>query len=126
MVADLPGLVEGASKGVGLGLRFLRHAERNRILVFVLSPDMEVTPEEQLSTLRNELLEYGTDLKSISAMAVLSKCDILTKSEEERFLSTLPKGTMPLSSATGKGVQEFLRRLGKLILQERRRDSEHS
>jgi len=126
VVADLPGLVEGASRGVGLGLRFLRHAERNRILVFVVSPDMEVTPEEQLATLRNELLEYGTDLKSISAMAVLSKCDTVTAEEEARLLATLPKGTMPLSSATGKGVQEFLRRLGKLILQERRKGSEPS
>ncbi|OPX29703.1 MAG: hypothetical protein B1H09_06015 [Gemmatimonadaceae bacterium 4484_173] len=123
VVADLPGLVEGASRGVGLGLRFLRHAERNRILVFVVSPDMEVTPEEQLATLRNELLEYGTDLRSISAMAVLSKCDTVTAEEEARLLATLPKGTMPLSSATGKGVQEFLRRLGKLILQERRKGS---
>ncbi len=126
VVADLPGLIEGASKGVGLGLRFLRHAERNRILVFVLSPDMEVTPEEQLSTLRNELLEYGTDLKSISAMAILSKCDTITEEQEEQLLATLPRGTMPLSSATGKGVQEFLRRLGKLILRERRADSDHS
>jgi GTP-binding protein len=126
VVADLPGLVSGASRGVGLGLRFLRHAERNRILVFVVSPDMEVTPEEQLSTLQNELLEYGTDLKSIKAMAVLSKCDTITPAEEERFLSRLPSGTMSLSSATGKGVQEFLRRLGKLILRERRRDSEPS
>ncbi len=126
VVADLPGLVEGASRGVGLGLRFLRHAERNRILVFVVSPDMEVTPEEQLATLRNELLEYGTDLRSISAMAVLSKCDTVTAEEEARLLATLPKGTMPISSATGKGVQEFLRRLGKLILQERRKGSEPS
>jgi GTP-binding protein len=124
VVADLPGLIEGASRGIGLGLRFLRHAERNRILVFVLSPDMEVTPSEQLATLRNELLEYGTDLKSIRAMAVLSKCDTISGDEEEKLLATLPKGAMALSSATGKGVQEFLRRLGKLIILERTKDSD--
>ncbi len=94
--------------------------------MFVLSPDMEVTPSEQLSTLRNELLQYGTDLKSISAMAILSKCDTVTEEQEELLLATLPKGTMPLSSATGKGVQEFLERLGKLILQERRKGSDPS
>lgn len=124
VVADLPGLIEGASRGIGLGLRFLRHAERNRILVFVLSPDMEVTPVEQLAVLRNELLEYGTDLKSIRAMAVLSKSDTISEEDETKLLATLPKGAMALSSATGKGVQEFLRRLGQLILLERRKDSD--
>ncbi len=126
VVADLPGLIEGASTGTGLGLRFLRHAERNRILVFVVSPDMEVTPVEQLNTLRKELVEYGTDIKSISAMAVLSKCDTISEKKQDEILETLPRGTMTISSATGKGVQEFLRRLGKLILLERRKDSELS
>jgi GTP-binding protein len=118
-VADLPGLLEGASKGVGLGLRFLRHAERNRIIVFVLSPDLSVNPVEQLSILRKELLEYGTDIISARAMAVLSKCDTISREQEKEILSKLPPGTMPLSSATGKGVQEFLQRLGTLILQLR-------
>jgi GTP-binding protein len=125
-VADLPGLLSGASRGVGLGLRFLRHAERNRILVFVLSPDLSVTPDEQLEVLRKELTEYGTSLVSARAIAVLSKCDTITKEQEKQFLEKLPNGTIPLSSATGRGVQVFLQRLGKLILQLRKTDSEPS
>ena len=125
-VADLPGLLEGASRGVGLGLRFLRHAERTRLIVFVLSPDLSVTPDEQLEILRKELTEYGTNMASLRAMAVLSKCDIITREEEKQFLRKLPPGTMPISSATGRGVREFLQRLGKLIMQIRREDSELS
>lgn len=125
-VADLPGLLEGASKGVGLGLRFLRHAERNRIIVFVLSPDLSVTPDEQLEILRRELTEYGTDLSLAKAVAVLSKCDTITPDQEKEILRKLPPGTMPLSSATGKGVAEFLQKLAKLILHLRMKDSEPS
>lgn len=125
-VADLPGLLEGASRGVGLGLRFLRHAERNRVIVFVLSPDLSVTPSEQLEILRRELTEYGTNMASAKAMAVLSKCDTLTPEQQEIHLGQLPPGTIPLSSATGKGVQEFLQKLGSVILQLRRADSEPS
>jgi len=125
-VADLPGLLEGASRGVGLGLRFLRHAERNRIIVFVLSPDLSINPVEQLAVLRHELIEYGTDVASTRAMAILSKCDTISRDREEELLSELPQGTMALSSATGKGVQEFLQRLGTLILHQRRKDSEPS
>ncbi|HRW77880.1 MAG TPA: GTPase ObgE [Candidatus Sabulitectum sp.] len=116
-VADLPGLLEGASRGVGLGHRFLRHAQRNRILVFVLSPDLAVTPVEQLEILRRELTEYAGDLTGIRAMAVLSKCDTIPPEVEQELLQDLPPGTMPISSVTGKGVREFIHRLGKLILE---------
>ncbi len=125
-VADLPGLLQGASEGVGLGLRFLRHAERTRIIVFVLSPDLSVTPVEQLEILRGELIRYGTNLAAAKAMAVLSKCDTITREQQKELLARLPRGTIPLSSATGKGVQEFLSRLGTLILQLRRTDSGQS
>ena len=114
-VADLPGLIEGASRGIGLGLRFLRHAERNRILVFVLSPDLAVTPVEQLTILRNELTKYGSEITGARALAVLSKCDTITPEQEKEFLSQLPPGTMVLSSVTGRGIPEFLQKLGRII-----------
>ncbi len=125
-VADLPGLIEGASKGVGLGLRFLRHAERNRILVFVLSPDLEVTPAEQLFILRQELAEYGSEITGARAMAVLSKCDTISPEQEKEILASLPKGTMALSSATGRGVKEFLKKLGSVIKRIREADLQPS
>lgn len=125
-VADLPGLIEGASLGIGLGLRFLRHAERNRILVFVLSPDLAVTPVEQLSILRNELTKYGSEITGARALAVLSKCDTITGEQKEKLLSQLPPGTMALSSVTGMGVEEFLQKLGRVIQKLREEESQPS
>lgn len=114
VIADLPGLISGAAKGVGLGFRFLRHAERNRLLVFVLSPDLEASPAEQLEALLTELREYG-GFQSTTAMVVLSKSDLLPDREIDAVLKTLPRGAMALSSATGAGVKPFLRRLWKTI-----------
>ncbi len=107
VIADLPGLITGAAKGIGLGFRFLRHAERNRLLVFVLSPDLVLSPAEQLEALGNELREYG-GFENTQGLVVLSKSDLLEAGELEKTLKTLPEGAMALSAATGAGVKAFL------------------
>ncbi len=114
VIADLPGLISGAARGIGLGFRFLRHAERNRLLVFVVSPDLEISPAEQLEALKSELAEYG-GFEKTQSLVVLSKTDMLDKSVLEAMMKTLPEGAMALSSATGSGVRTFLRTLAKMV-----------
>lgn len=114
VIADLPGLIRGAARGIGLGFRFLRHAERNRLLVFVVSPDLELTPVKQLEALKSELDQYG-GFEGTRWLVVLSKADLLTGDELNAMLATLPDGALALSSATGAGVREFLRTLAARV-----------
>ncbi len=114
VIADLPGLISGAARGIGLGFRFLRHAERNRLLVFVLAPDLEKSPREQLDALQAELREYG-GFQDTRWLAVLSKCDLLPEEELSDLLKTLPEGVLAISSVTGRGVETFLRRLAETV-----------
>lgn len=108
VLADLPGLVEGASGGVGLGLRFLRHVERTAVLVYVLSPDLEMPPSSQLEILRSELVAYEPRLAQARSLSILTKKDLLGAEDCRNLLGTLPGGTLALSAATGEGVEEFL------------------
>ncbi len=83
VMADIPGLIEGASEGVGLGHQFLRHIERARVLVYLL--DMSSVdgspPAEQLEVLRNELGNYQPDLLERPSIVVASKGDVLTAAD---------------------------------------------
>lgn len=114
VIADLPGLIRGAARGIGLGFRFLRHAERNRLLVFVLAPDLELSPSMQLSALQAELSEYG-GFQNTQSLIVLSKVDLVPSDRLESLLRTLPEGTIALSSATGAGVKVFLSTLAARV-----------
>ena len=120
VIADLPGLIEGASRGKGLGHRFLRHAERNRIMLFLLAPDLELTPAKQLEVLRREASEYGLDLQRTATLVALAKADLLDEDSLERELEALPEGTVSFSSATGKGLEEFLALLAKVVVEARK------
>lgn len=114
VIADLPGLIQGAARGIGLGFRFLRHAERNRLLVFVLSPDLELSPSMQLSALQAELREYG-GFQDTRSLVVLSKADLVPPDRIDSLLETLPEGAIALSSATGAGVKAFLTTLAAMV-----------
>ncbi len=111
VLADLPGLVEGASEGVGLGLRFLRHAERSGVLVMVLGVGLPLSPVEQLCVLRGELSAYGSDTSGRPVLHVLSRVDMVPDEETERMLGELPDGAMAVSAATGRGMDLFRMRL---------------
>jgi GTP-binding protein len=109
-VADVPGLIEGASEGVGLGHEFLAHLERARMLVHVIdSADGE--PAERWAAIDHELTAYGAGLDALPQVVVLNKTDLMPdppalRVEDDRIIAVFP-----LSCATGAGVEEFRRGL---------------
>ncbi|MDE0979727.1 MAG: 50S ribosome-binding GTPase, partial [Flavobacteriales bacterium] len=76
VMADIPGIIEGASEGKGLGLRFLRHIERNPVLLFLVPADSDDIATEY-NTLLNELEKYNPDLLKKKRVLGISKCDLL-------------------------------------------------
>jgi GTP-binding protein len=112
VVADVPGLIEGASEGVGLGHEFLAHLERARTLVHVI--DASLPPDEQWRTIDSELAAYGADLDRRPQVVVLNKVDL---EPNPSFTVDDPRivAVFRLSCATGDGVEEFRRRLFTLV-----------
>jgi GTP-binding protein len=113
-VADVPGLIEGASEGVGLGHEFLAHLERARLLLHVIDAAAG-DPAEQFRTIDHELAEYGAGLEVRPQVIVLNKIDLLHEPpafalEDERI-----HRVFPVSCATGAGVEEFRRALFELV-----------
>jgi GTP-binding protein len=112
VVADVPGLIEGASEGVGLGHEFLAHLERARTLVHVIDASQPI--DEQWRTIDAELGAYGAGLDTRPQIVVLNKIDIAPDPsfpiEDERVIAVFP-----LSCATGEGLEEFRRRLFALV-----------
>lgn len=108
VMADIPGIIEGASKGKGLGLRFLRHIERNSLLLFLIPIDLEDI-EEAYQLLLHELGEYNPELLDTPRMLVISKSDLVLEEERAKLKSKLPDTLQPLfiSSVTGLGIEEL-------------------
>ncbi len=126
MVADVPGLVEGAAEGRGLGHRFLRHTERARVLVLLLDLAAAdgTTPEAQERILLDELRRYRPDLLDRPRLAVGSKADVATgdASAGESDVAGGPDAPGPalrVSGATGEGTAELLGRLATMVLDAR-------
>lgn len=117
VVADLPGLIEGAADGHGLGHRFLRHTERARVLVYLLNlADLDgPSPKRQLDVLRNELGQYRPDLLDRPSIVVGAKADQLTPSD---WGDEAPVD-LAVSAMTSDGIQELLWRLADLVRQAR-------
>jgi GTPase len=113
VVADVPGLIEGASEGVGLGHEFLAHLERARLLVNVIDAAAG-DPAEAFAQIEHELEEYGAGLAERPQVVVLNKIDLLP--EQPRFEPDDPRvvRVFALSAATGEGVERFRRTLFEL------------
>jgi GTPase len=113
VVADVPGLIEGASEGVGLGHEFLAHLERARLLVHVIDAAAG-DPAEAFEAINQELEAYGAGLAERPQVVVLNKIDLLT--EPPTFESDDPRvvRVFALSAATGEGVEGFRRALFEL------------
>jgi GTPase len=113
-VADVPGLIEGASEGVGLGHEFLAHLERARLLVHVIDA-AAADPAQQFRTIDRELAEYGAGLEIRPQVVLLNKVDLLGSPptlglDDERIV-----GVYVVSCATGEGITEFTRALFQLV-----------
>ncbi len=117
VVADIPGLIEGASEGAGLGHEFLRHIERTRMMIHVV--DAASTegrdPLEDIEAINNELKNYNADITTKPQVIAANKIDMLPDGENSEIIETIrkkyePMGVkvFPISTLTGKGVQELL------------------
>lgn len=118
VIADIPGLIEGASEGRGLGDQFLGHVERSRVLLHLIDGTAE-DPASDCEIIVNELEEYGGDLADKPRITVLNKIDALSEEEREARLAALEEvaegPVMAMSGATREGVTEVLRALRAVI-----------
>ncbi|MER3454111.1 MAG: GTPase ObgE [Acidimicrobiia bacterium] len=122
VVADLPGLIEGASEGRGLGDRFLRHVERCRVLVIVvdLACSMGVSPLDQERVLLSDLRSYSPALLERPRIVAANKIDIASK-EFGELRKVLP-GIIGISAKTGEGVPRLLTEIAKRVEESRREE----
>ncbi len=104
-IADLPGIIEGAAEGKGLGHRFLRHIERNAILLFMIPADSD-DHKKEFDILRNELEQYNPDMLQKDFIIAISKSDMLDDELKEAIAKELPKNVPHLfiSSVTNTGL----------------------
>jgi GTP-binding protein len=108
VMADIPGIIEGASLGKGLGIRFLRHIERNSLLLFMIPCDSDDIKKEY-KILLNELKTYNPELMDKERLLAITKCDMLDELMIEQMKAHVPKNIKSLfiSSVSGKGIQEL-------------------
>ncbi|MFA5291667.1 MAG: GTPase ObgE [Phycisphaerae bacterium] len=122
VVADLPGIIEGAHKGAGLGIDFLRHIERTRIIVHILDimPMDESDPVDNYKKIKKELLAYSKELGKKKEIIVINKIDL---DPDEKILKKIKKKfkkkVFTISAVTGKGIKELSEELFKLVQKEK-------
>ncbi len=108
VMADIPGIIEGASQGKGLGIRFLRHIERNSILLFMVPCDADDIKAEY-EILLNELKTYNPELLDKQRVLAVTKCDMLDDDMLKQLAKTLPRSveSVMISSVAGKNIAEL-------------------
>ncbi len=108
VMADIPGIIEGASEGKGLGLRFLRHIERNAVLLFMVPADSDDILKDY-EILLNELKEFNPELADKSRVLAISKSDMLDDELRDELAKELPEGVPAvfISAVTGQGLTEL-------------------
>ena len=124
VIADIPGLIEGASDGIGLGHEFLRHIERTKVIIHIV--DAASTegrdPINDIKIINEELVKYNPEIAKRPQIIAVNKVDVFYGTEEETVISLLkeefePQGieVMPISAVTGKGVKELLYKVKDLL-----------
>ena len=108
VMADIPGIIEGASEGRGLGLRFLRHIERNSLLLFMVPGDTDDIKHDY-EVLLNELRQFNPEMLEKHRVLAVTKCDLLDDELIEMLKETLPDDlpVVFISAVTGKGIDEL-------------------
>ena len=116
VMADIPGIIEGAHEGKGIGIRFLRHIERNSVLLFMVSAE-EDDIEAGYKTLLHELEQFNPELLVKERVLAITKCDLIDKELEQEMVPHLPKGIpyVFISSVSGEGLKELKEELWKAL-----------
>ena len=116
VIADIPGIIEGAAEGKGLGHRFLRHIERNSTLLFLIPADSDDINNEY-AILLNELKKHNPELLDKDRLLAISKSDMLDEELKQEIASDLPEGieTLFISSVAESGLQELKDKLWKML-----------
>jgi len=125
LVADLPGLIEGAHRGAGLGDRFLRHIERCKTLVYLVEPHREEDgdPVSDFTTTARELKLYDPSLAKRPSVVALSKIDTIPAAELKKVAAAFGKKRkkfFAISAVTGKGLKELINHLADVVEKSRR------
>ena len=126
VLADLPGLIEGASTGVGLGHEFLRHVERTRVIIHVVEPmpSDESDPLANYRTIRRELSLYDLPLAEKPEIVCVSKAELTGSADvRDRFAAELGHDVLLISSVTGQGLAVLVSRVVALLTQMKRDDA---
>jgi len=122
VVADIPGLIEGAHEGHGLGIQFLRHIERTRLLVHLVdvSPASGRQPAEDFDTVMRELASFSRELVEKPMIVAAAKMDAAQDPERVESLERLARerglALFPISSVTGSGIEELKRAMAARVL----------
>lgn len=119
IIADLPGLIEGASKGVGLGFKFLKHAMRTKVIAHIIdmSGENSFSPLESYETIYNELAKYDESLIKKPSVIIASKMDLPESKENlAKFKEKYPNlEVYPISSVYNEGLDALIKRLGEIV-----------
>jgi GTPase len=119
VMADIPGIIEGAHDGRGLGDRFLQHVERTRVLAYLVPVDLE-DPQQGYEMLRHEAGAYGADLADKPHIVVLTKADLLPANAPPPALQAPDaRAVLTISAVSGRGLDELRERLWALVEQAR-------
>jgi GTP-binding protein len=112
-MADIPGLIEGASEGKGLGHQFLRHIERNRILLFLIDGN-DLDPKSTFAALKDELSNYNKSLLLKPILLIRTKGDTLNDINESLWES-IPEFFMEISAVTQTGLNELVKEIDRRL-----------
>lgn len=121
VIADIPGIIEGASQGIGLGLQFLRHIERTRLLLHVIdvSGSENRNPVEDFHKVNEELKNYSEKLANRKQIIVANKADVMQDEKNYKELEAVAKQNkievFKVSAATGEGIKELLKRVNEIL-----------
>ena len=106
-MADIPGLIEGASDGKGLGHKFLKHIERNRLLLFLIE-NSDLNPQQTFNALKKELKSFNPSLLLKPIILIRTKSDIIIDIDESLWKS-IPEYSLEISSITNSGLNELIK-----------------
>lgn len=113
VMADIPGIIEGASEGKGLGHQFLKHIERNRLLLYLID-SQEENPNKVLKMLKEEVVAFNPALKEKESLIVRTKFDLVNNETDERW-NELRDQYIDISAVTGHGLELLIRKIDKLL-----------